>query len=314
MLERIKKPTFTAPILVLIVGALSAAAQTLLKNHAFGSREELFLTYTVAEILVFILPGIMYVKLKKRGYAADMRLVSLGFSKLPLVVLSFFIMAFGAVLLNLFSHGQAFGEGLSRSATALSGGEYLSDARTILYVGLTLGVVPAFAEEFLFRGILLYEYRAYGAVPSVLVTSLFFAMMHFDLILFPYYFAAGAILGFTAYTARSAFAAATLHAFYNLFALFALPLVLNFISLEAGVVVFYLAGVFFLLFLMLALGECERLFAGYSTSGIPSDRRVERKNLSYPPFLQMFSPTFLICLLLFVLVVLQVIKYPSKVI
>ena len=314
MLERIKKPTFTAPLLVLVVGALSAAAQTLLKNHAFGSKEELFLTYTVAEILVFILPGIVYVKLKKKGYAADMRLVSFGFSKLPLVLRMFFVMAVGAVLINLFSTGQAFGAGLSRSATFLSGGEYLSDARTILYVGLTLGVVPAFAEEFLFRGILLYEYRAYGAVTSVIVTSLFFAMMHFDFALFPYYFVSGLALGFTAYTARSAFAAATLHALYNLFALFALPLVLNFISLEAGVVVFYLAGVFFLLFLMLALGECERLFAGYSTSGMTSDKRVERKKLSYPPFLQIFTPTFLVCLLLFVLGILQVIRYPSNMI
>ena len=314
MLERIKKSTFTAPLLVLVVGLLSVAGQILLQRVTFNTKEELFLTYTVAELLIFVLPGIVYVKMKKGSCAADMHLVSFGFSKLPLVLLCFFVMSFGAVLINLFASGQAFGEGLSQNAQLLSGGEYLSSARTILYVSLTLGVVPAFAEEFLFRGVLLYEYREYGAFPSVIITSLYFAMMHFDFKLFPYYFASGLILGFTAYTARSAFASAVLHSLYNLFALFALPLVLNFISLEAGVIVFYFAGILFLLFLMLALGECERLFAGYSAAGLRSDKRKRRKDQSYPPFLEMISPTFLVCLLLFILGVLQVIRYPANMI
>ena len=311
MLERIKKSVFTAPLLVLIVAALSVVAQIVLKKLTFKDPEELFLTYIAAEFLVFVLPGIVYVKMKKRGYTAEMHLVSFGFSKIPLVLLVFFVMAAGAVLINLTAGGQAFGEGPAKIASAMTNGDYLSDARKVLYVSLTLGIVPAFAEEFVFRGILLHEYRSYGIVPSVLMTSLYFAMLHFDIKLFPFYFLAGVALGLTAYTARSAFAAAVLHSLYNLFSLFALPLILNFISVEAGVVVFYLAGVLFLLFLMLAFGEGERLFAGYAISGIPSDAPKRRKENFFPPVLEVFSVTFLACAILYVLCALRVIKLPE---
>ena len=305
MLERIKRNVFTAPLLVIVIGALATLVGKLLEAISYESAEALFLSYIVAELLVFVLPGIFYVKLKPRGYAVNMNLVSFGFSKLPSVILMFFVMVFGSVLTNLLLSNGTLAE-LSKDALQMTGGDYLTSPLSILYVSLALAVVPAFAEEFIFRGILLNEYKNYGMLPSVCISAFLFAMLHFDLRLFPLYFLSGLALGFTAYVTRSALSAAVLHALYNLFSLFFLPLVLNFISMEAGVLVFYLAAVLFLLFLMLTLGEGERLFAGYASSGIHSPEKPKRKSNFFPAALELFSPTLLLSVVLFLLCALKI--------
>lgn len=314
MIEKLKKNVMTAPILVLVVGVLTVLVGTVLKKLNYTSVEELFLTYSVAELLIFVLPGIFYVKLKPRGYATKMNLVSFGFTKLPLVLLMFLAMAFGSVLMNILFAGGNIGGELAENALEMADGDYISDARMILYVALTLGVIPAFAEEFIFRGILLCEYRKYGMFPSVLITSALFAMLHFDFVLFPVYFLSGIALGFTAYAARSAVMSAILHALFNLFSLFFLPLVLNFISMETGSIVLFIAAVCFLLCLLLALGEAERLFSGYSQAAISSEvpEKRSKKKTGLFPSLEMLSPTFLVCVLLFVLGALNVISIPAQ--
>ena len=83
-------------------------------------------------------------------------------------------------------------------------------------------------------------------------------------------------------------------------------MVLNFISMEAGVLVFYLAAVLFLLFLMLTLGEGERLFAGYASSGIRSPEKPKRKSNFFPAALELFSPTLLLSVVLFLLCALKI--------
>lgn len=46
---------------------------------------------------------------------------------------------------------------------------------------ITFAVVPAIVEEYVFRGIILTEYLKVGTAPAVLVSSIFFAMLHFSL-------------------------------------------------------------------------------------------------------------------------------------
>ncbi|MBP3322438.1 MAG: CPBP family intramembrane metalloprotease [Clostridia bacterium] len=311
MIEKLKKESFTAPLLVLAVALLSVLVGSIPVMDAIQSKEELFLTSVILELLIFVLPGVFYAKCKKRGYTSQLQLISFGFSKLPLVVLMSLVMAMGAILMSLiYTHfGLSFDSSTSflQEAVALSGEAYFESEKDVVYLALVLAVVPAFAEEFFFRGILLKEYSRYGMFPSILVCALFFAMLHFDLTLFPVYFLAGMALGYTAYATRSAFAAGAVHAIFNLFSLFVSPLVSNFISLESGkIAVFYVVTVLFLLLLMLAFGEGERLFAGYSVSGISSPRRVQKRFAALPPSFEMLSPTFLICVLLFVLVALKI--------
>lgn len=315
MRKRLSREVFTAPLLVLAICALMLLANFALSKAAFQNQETLLFSYVIVELLIFVLPGVFYVKCKKRGYAADMQLISFGFSQLPIIVLMFFIMALGGVLASLiYSHfGISYDSAAKiwQDALSLSGGEFFTDEQTVIYLSLVLAVVPAFAEEFLFRGVILKEYSRYGMLTALLVSSLFFAMLHFDLTLFPVYFFLGMALGFTAYTTRSVFASAIVHSLYNLFSLFIAPLVSNFISLEKGkIAVFYVVAVLFLLFLMLALGESERLFAGYSISGISSPKQVKKRFSALPASFEVLSFTFLLCAALFILIAFQILPAP----
>jgi membrane protease YdiL (CAAX protease family) len=315
MLERFKRSAFTAPLLVLAICALMLLIGNALSGMHFESKQSLLLTYAAAELFVFVLPGVFYAKCKKRGYVEELQLISFGFAQLPLIALAFFVMVFGSILASLvYGHfGVSFDSSAEiwQDALALSGGDFFSNEQDVIYLSFVLAVVPAFAEEFVFRGILLKEYSRYGVFSAVTVTSLFFAMLHFDTLLFPLYFLSGMVLGFTAYTARSVFASSILHSLYNLFSLFIAPLVSNFISLEQGkIAVFYVAAVLFLLFLMLALGECERLFAGYSISGLSSPKQTKKRFAALPASIEVLSLPFLICIVLFILGVLQIIPFP----
>ncbi|MBQ7847083.1 MAG: CPBP family intramembrane metalloprotease [Clostridia bacterium] len=309
------KESFTAPLLVLFVIALTFLSKKAPDLLQFSSREDLFLTYTVLELLIFVLPGVLYTKMKPRGYCADMNLISFGFSQLPQIILMFLVMVFGGVLMGLaYDH---FGIAINTAGTLRQDAQMLfesglsGNAKELVYLCLALAVVPAFAEEFLFRGVLLREYRPYGMLCAVSVTSFFFAILHFDILLFPFYFLAGMALGFTAYCTRSAFASGVVHALYNLFSFFVLPIINNFLSLESGrIAVFYSVVVLFLLFLMLAFGEAERLFSGYSTAGLPRMRLQKKKFAALPACFDVLTIPFLLCVLLFVLGSLQIIPLP----
>ena len=316
MIEQLKKESFTAPLLVLAVTLLTALSGKVLENAAITKADDLLLTYVILELMIFVLPGVFYTKCKKKGYNSQLHLISIGFSQLPFILLMALVMATGGTLIGLcYSHfGLSYDNSTAfwQDALLLSEGELFENEKEVVLLSLTLAVVPAFAEEFLFRGVLLTEYSRYGAFSSLLITSLLFAIVHFDPILTPVYFLAGMALGYTAIATRSVFAAGVTHALFNLYSFFVSPLVSNFISLEGGTAaVFYAIIVLFLICMMLALGEGQRLFSGYSVSGISSPRRVKRRFAALHPAFEALSPTFLLCILLFVLVALKVIPAPN---
>ena len=64
------------------------------------------------------------------------------------------------------------------------------DASTVIQY-MTIGLAPAFAEEFLFRGVIYGNLRPYGKVQAVLVSSALFALMHQNIGQFFYTFVGG---------------------------------------------------------------------------------------------------------------------------
>lgn len=316
LLKSLKRESFTAPLTVLAAAALTALSGKVLDAVNPNGTEDLLLTYVILELLIFVLPGVFYAKCKPKDYTGRLHLISFGFSQLPFILLMTLVMATGATLVGLlyshfdlqFDSSAAFWQ----DALILSEGELFESEKEVLYLSLTLAVVPAFAEEFLFRGVLLTEYSRYGVLPALLITSLLFAIIHFDPLLAPVYFLAGMALGYTAFATRSVFAAGVTHALFNLYSFFVSPLVSNFISLEGGTVaIYYVVIVLFLICLMLAFGEGERLFAGYSFSGLSAPRRIKKRFAALHPAFEAISPTLLLCILLFILVALRVIPPPN---
>lgn len=71
---------------------------------------------------------------------------------------------------------------------------YMSDSDVILQF-ITIALVPAFCEEFLFRGVVLSNLMPYGKSTAVVVSAVCFGLMHGNLYQFLYTTVAGLILG-----------------------------------------------------------------------------------------------------------------------
>ena len=84
-----------------------------------------------------------------------------------------------------------------------------------VFVILCYIVIPAVAEEMLFRSVLLREYSVCRGLLAIVISSVFFAMLHFSFTAFPSYFWGGFIFGLITYVTRSAMPAVILHMFSN---------------------------------------------------------------------------------------------------
>ncbi|KQL46972.1 metal-dependent membrane protease [Brevibacillus choshinensis] len=82
---------------------------------------------------------------------------------------------------------------------------------------LVIGILVPIAEELLFRGVLqTYLVRRVGAVVGIILSSLWFALLHIDLALFVPLFVIGLGLGFVRHRYHSIWGAVLLHAVNNL--------------------------------------------------------------------------------------------------
>lgn len=85
---------------------------------------------------------------------------------------------------------------------------------------ISIAVVPAFCEEFLFRGIIMRHLVPYGKVTAVVISSLLFALMHQNPAQFLYTFFSGVVLALVCIETGSIWCSVFIHLFNNGFAVF----------------------------------------------------------------------------------------------
>ncbi len=266
------------------------------------SISELFLTDIVLQILIFILPALFYCKLRKIPVSTTSSATTLLPIRFALLVGLFGVMVLGSMLINLTVYSIAgsaeqFGSSTADTLTQISS---VSGA---LYVVIAFAIVPAVTEEFFFRGILLSEYSASGRLASMLITSLAFAMSHFDLLQLPAYLFSGLLLSFALTVTRSLLAPMLLHCAANLFNIFLAPYLWQVTLAPLGVLftVFILIGLI-LLFAILALREAETVSTEYAYDPRRANDRLLSPKHSFSLLLQnLLCPPYLICILIFII-------------
>lgn len=100
--------------------------------------------------------------------------------------------------------------GLPYDQSSLSVATDGSLSANILYV-ISVACVPAFVEEFLFRGVLFGVLRKYGDGFAILISSLLFGLMHGNIIQIPFAFIGGLALAFLVMYTGSIIPAMLLH-------------------------------------------------------------------------------------------------------
>lgn len=300
------KPSFTAPLLALIMYVLMAVS-TMADIGQLGQRDNIFLAVIILQIVMFIIPGVIYCKLKGKDFLPSVRFNAFGIQKLWLSISAFFVLAFGSALIKLLLYAVGY---YSQQYTLYE--NYLpgdaSSVANLLYIIIAIGIIPAITEEFIFRGIIMGEYTKMGTKPvtAITITAMLFAMLHFNLWQFPVYFFGGLIFGCVAYITNSVLCAMLVHLFNNIFSLLFEPQLLRLITqTDSLIFVLFVLAVIFLLFLVLALQSGERIYYSKGINGHPSaPRKRKRKgDKRFTVDMEAFaSPAFILCVVAYIVI------------
>lgn len=290
------KPNIAAPLLVCLTYVLLLFCRLLGDDGSEGS--DGYLRTIVLQLIIFLLPSVIYCKLRGDKFSHKLRLSLLGAEQLLLTVLSSLLLICGSLILNIILSGGSW------SGTSLTQVNGTLDVRTFIYITLAYAALPAFCEEFVFRAVLSAEYERYGILCSATMTTLFFAMLHFSFSQFVIYLFAGVVLYITMLATRSFFGAVIVHFLFNMYGLFGQGFA-NEVYQTTGSAELFVIIVFalFLLVLTAFCGEASRIYRGYANRNLPSDYRVKlkrgkaRENLGKV----LLTPVCLVCYLLFVI-------------
>lgn len=203
--------------LVLVIYALLLLSRLI--DSAFLSREGEYLSTVLLQLLIFPIPAYLYIRLRGKDFTKSLRLRRFPLTHLFLILSAILMLMAGCTLLAMVCGMMQAQPSFTLYDTFSS--VHDGSAGTAVRLVLTYGLLPAFCEELVFRGILCAEYEEQGILYAAVVSSLFFALLHFDLTALPVYLFAGFLLALVLYITRSTLAAMVVHLGYNLFGVLA---------------------------------------------------------------------------------------------
>ena len=203
-------------LLALVMYALLLLSRLI--DAAFLSRESQYLSIILLQLMIFPIPAYLYIRLKPREFTTSLRLRAPKLSHLFLLLSASLMLITGCTLLGMLCGMMTAQPSFTLYDTFASVNDGTAGASIRLI--LAYGLLPAFCEELVFRGILCAELEKHGILYASAVSALFFAFLHFDLTALPVYLFSGVLLALVMYVTRSAVAAMVIHFAYNLFGIF----------------------------------------------------------------------------------------------
>ncbi len=296
------KSVFAAPILVIISIMLLVGAR-FVKLDMPNYSENICLAIIVIQFIAIVVPSAFYIKLRGDGFIRRMRIKAMGIEKILVTLLAVIVLILGDTLIRLFLYPA----GLIDSDFS-NYFYYLKGVQPgVLYSLITFAVVPAVCEELLFRSVLCAEYESEGVVTAVVASAALYGMFSMSFGYFPIYFFAGLIFALVMYLTRSVFAAVICHLCYNLYQIVAADTVKTILikPQSTGFLVFAVAAAF-ITALAALFGECERIYYGYAMKGMEAEYAKNCPKFSVRRFSEaLLSPTFLVCVLIFVVAAIK---------
>lgn len=228
------------------------------------------------EIAIFVIPGVVCIYFMQRQPQQRVRLspsalfITRPSARRILPCASALVgLCSLAFLMTILLRGDAAPEGgfdLYNTFTARGGEGAIGNLRLIFCYAL----LPAVCEEFVFRGLVCFEYRGGGIVRSIIISSLLFGMLHLELELLPVYIVSGIVLCLVLYATHSLIACVVVHLLYNIFAIYIQPYLSSFYLTTASRALFLILLVATLLVAaaMFCL-SASRLYGHYQRSSMP---------------------------------------------
>ena len=245
------KSTTYAPILFGVILMLSGVA-SILSRVIDGLEVDAFLSSAIVQLIVFLLPLAFYCRVTNYDVVSGLKFRYVAFKEIPFLVNMTLIFFVGSMLLRYLGL-FAFEGAMVVTPNAISFS--VKSENAFLHMLGTM-ILPAILEEVAFRGILLEEYRSYGATWTVATTALMFAMLHLSLENFAYYLFMGVVLGVITLATDSLLPAIGLHIMINISHEYLRAPVVEYLR-QAGkslILPYLLLAVFLLLFIFMFSG------------------------------------------------------------
>lgn len=231
------------------------------EGDATSSGMSLLLLNGVVSTLIFFLSGLIYCFIKKVNFGEVFPFDKISGSLLPklcVIGLAFSLMSNYVVdLLN-----NTFGIfGIQNSGGEINAG---SQPSVVMYF-LAVAILPAFAEEFAFRGVLMGVLRPYSEALAILVSSAAFALMHGNFVQLPFTFCCGLVFGFIDIKTNSLLPSVIVHFLNNclsvMFDIFVSYEIMNTYAANMWYgIIFVITGALAFIFIMGLVRKDESLF------------------------------------------------------
>ena len=262
MLKLLKSSPVSVPVLTAVVYLLLSLCGKYVSPQSIGS-DNVFLVIVVIQLLVFVVPCFIYREIKHDGERTKIAGGKLTLSNTVLAVGGFLVLLFGSYLIRLafYQNGAEIGTDKGYMDSLFVG----ADGGVGVFLAYCL--VPAVCEELFFRSVVINEYKSYGAFNAVLISALYFTMVHFTSEGFFVYFFAGILLGTVAFVSRSVITSMLIHVAYNTVVLYGRS---TFISKTvyntSAIFVAFVLLVLFLASLAFMLSRMEIAYNGFAKS------------------------------------------------
>ncbi len=288
------------PALVLTTFVLLLLSR--LAEPLFTKQSE-YVGIVILQILIFILPAVLYCKLRKESFLEHIRFRLPRPSHIPLLLFALAVMITGGLLTGILTGGiSSLGGNFTLYTIFVAKlGDRVGDHIAVV---LAYAILPAFAEELVFRSILCAEYERHGVGVSVAVSTLFFAMLHFSFPHFLTYLLLGAILSLVLYATKSFFAVFLLHLLYNLFCLYGQPYLSAFYVTAGNHQIFlFCLVVICLLCSAFGAGQLRSIYHTYAKANADSSytKSLPIRHLPKALFGALFSPFTAVCAVLWII-------------
>ena len=264
------KAVYAAPALLLAVFLCNLGIRNI-PESTLGSQNDPYIVMSLIQLFVIAVPAMIFCRLRGGDYMKKLRLKPPSPSHAAFMLFALLFLFFGSAGINYLVY-TAFPDAnpyvAYDSSSGVGGG---------LYLVLTMAILPAITEEFLFRGVVVAEYESKGVPAAVFMSSVTFAMLHFSITGLPAYLFSGLVLAAVLYTTRSVFAAMIVHMLNNTATIFFGDLVYRVVSSQ-GVTLFCIVLItLILLSAILMFGESERIYTGYGVLNEDSSYAGKRR-------------------------------------
>lgn len=268
---------------VLVLATYVLLLLSKLIDIALINRENRYYSVVILQMMIFLLPGAIWCVFSGERYVSGLRLRPIRANSILLIVAAAVLMSAGGILISILFGGLgSLSENFSLYDTFVSGDD--GTASGTIYLIMAYAVLPSICEEFVFRGILCREYERGGVLRAIVLSSVFFALLHFNLANLPVYLFSGAVLALTFYATRSLLGSILAHFLYNIFGIFGQPYINNLYEITGSTRFFvFLVAVFFLVSAALFCGEAARLYRQYLWRGYSANYRKPSPNSAPTP-------------------------------